>query len=136
MSVDKRGLLKQPFARSMPRTIDRETLIDLLGIVIYEADRSALLEQAGYTDDASAVECLFDYVLDALGVPPATDAFSRTPFEVLFYSDFWLEKQYSSLEEVLGALEVLRDQVAERVAQAKTKRANFQVLNPDHQQKI
>ena len=136
MSVDKHWLLKQSFTRSFSRHIDRETLIDLLGIVIYEADRSALLEQAGYTDEASAVECLFDYVLDALGVPPSTDSFSRTPFEMLFYSEFWLDKEYGSLGEVLSALESLRDKTADRVAQAQIERAKFQVIKPDHPQEI
>lgn len=70
MGINKVWLREEPFARSIERQIDRATLVDLLGIVIYEADRSAKLEDAGFADQASSVDCLFDYVLDALGVPP------------------------------------------------------------------
>lgn len=44
MNVNKLWL-QEHFARSIERLIDRETLVDLLGIVIYEADRS--LRQKG-----------------------------------------------------------------------------------------
>lgn len=134
MSIEKRWLRQQAFARSIPRAIDRETLIDLLGIVIYEADRSALLEEAGYSDDTPAVECLFDFVLDALGVPPTTASFSRTPFEELFYNDYWLEKKYDSLSEVLDALEALRGDVSERASQAETNRAVIRIVKPNSPQ--
>lgn len=59
MGINKLWLSDKQFARSIERQIDRETLVDLLGIVVYEADRSAMLEDAGFADQASSVECLF-----------------------------------------------------------------------------
>lgn len=76
MSVNKLWLQDEQFAWSIDRLIDRETLIDLLGIVIYEADRSSKLEDAGFADQANSVECLFDYDLDALHVPPEIATFT------------------------------------------------------------
>jgi hypothetical protein len=114
MGVTKHWLKGESFARNIERTIDRESLLDLLGIVVYEADRSTALEEAGFSDDAPAVDCLFDFVLDALGIPAEAESFSRKPFEHLFYNDYWLEKCYGSLSEALYALEALRDEVAEQ----------------------
>jgi hypothetical protein len=102
VNVNKHWLSGQTFARNIKRSVDRETLLDLMGIVIYEADRSAKLEDAGFSDNASSVDCLFDYVLDALGVPPESESFSRQPFEELFYTDFWLDKAYDSVPDTLG----------------------------------
>lgn len=131
MGITKLWLRDQQFARSIERQIDRSTLIDLLGIVIYEADRSTKLEDAGFADQASSVDCLFDYVLDALEVPVETGTFSREPFSELFYNDFWLEHRFESLEMVLTALEELRDSITARSASAKVLRANFRVIDPD-----
>ena len=129
MGINKDWLKDQPFARNVAtRTIDRETILDLLGMVIYEADRSAVLEDAGFSDNAPSVDCLFDYVLDALRVPAESAAFSRSPFEQAFYNDYWLEKKYESLEEVLTALESLRDSFAERSASAEDNRAGFRLV--------
>lgn len=111
MSINKLWLQDEHFARSIERLIDRETLVDLFGIVIYEADRSSKLEDAGFADQASSVECLFDYVLDALRVPPESETFSREPFEKLFYNDYWLEHQLPSLQHALLGLEQLRDTI-------------------------
>lgn len=131
MSINKLWLQGQHFARSIERQIDRETLVDLLGIVVYEADRSAILEDAGFADQASSVECLFDYVLDALGVPPETDKFSREAFEKLFYNDYWIEHQYESLAQVMLALEALREAMILRVADAEVRRAGLRVADTD-----
>lgn len=88
-----------------------------------------MLEDAGFADQASSVECLFDYVLDALGIPPETDTFSREPFEKLFYNDYWIEHQYESLEQVVAALEALRETMILRLADANVKRASLRVVD-------
>jgi len=49
MGINKVWLQDQQFARSVERQIDRGTLVDLMGIVIYEADRSTKLEDAGFS---------------------------------------------------------------------------------------
>lgn len=131
MGVTKQWLKGQSFARSIKRAIDRNTLLDLMGIVIYEANRATALEDAGVSDDAPAVDCLYDYVLDAIGIPPESATFSRAPFESLFYNDFWLEQRYGSLDEALLALEALRDQTVERMAKANTTRAGIRLIKPE-----
>ena len=129
MGINKMWLREETFARSMERQIDRATLVDLLGIVIYEADRSSKLEDAGFVDQAPSVDCLFDYVLDALGVPPEADGYSREPFNEIFYSDYWLEGRIETLEMVLTGLEELRDAIAARSTTAKVIRANFHLVD-------
>jgi hypothetical protein len=129
MGINKVWLREEPFARSMERQIDRATLVDLLGIVIYEADRSSKLEDAGFVDQAPSVDCLFDYVLDALGVPPEANGYSREPFNEIFYSDYWLEGRIETLEMVLTGLEELRDAIAARSTNAKVIRANFHLVD-------
>jgi len=128
-------LRDEPFARSIERNIDRETLVDLLGIVVYEGNRLSQLEDAGFRDQANSTECLFDYVLDALQIPSACETYSREPFEELFYDDFLLEHKFVSLHDVLIALEQLRDKVNnDRVvslANAKERRANFKAVDVD-----
>ncbi|MEN6586989.1 MAG: hypothetical protein ABFE02_13195 [Sulfuricella sp.] len=135
MGINKLWLQDEQFARSIERSIDRETLIDLLAIVVYEADRSAKLEDAGFADQASSVDCLFDYVLDALGIPPENDTFSREPFEKLFYNDYWLEHQYPSLQHAMLGLEQLRDTIKyvrkASSANAEVLRAGFRVVDND-----
>ena len=131
MSVNKHWLRGQTFARNIKRSVDRETLLDLMGIVIYEADRAAKLEDAGFSDDASSVDCLFDYVLDALGVPPESESFSREPFEDLFYTDFWLDKAYDSAADALDALEALREDMLSRAENANAARQGFRVIDSD-----
>lgn len=131
MSVNKDWLRGQSFARNIKRSMDRETLLDLMGIIIYEADRSAKLEDAGFSDDASSVDCLFDYVLDALGIPPESESFSRAPFEHLFYNDFWLDKGYGSAADTLDALEALRDEMQSRSENANAARQGFRVIDSD-----
>ena len=132
MGINKLWLRDEQFARSIVRKIDRETLVDLLGIVVYEADRSAILEDAGFADQASSVECLFDYVLDALGIPPENDMFSREAFENLFYNDYWIERQFESLEQVLTALEQLREVLISGLADAEARRASMRVVDTDN----
>ena len=133
MGVNKLWLRDEAFARSIERRIDRATLVDLLGIVIYEANRSSKLEDAGFTDQASSVDCLFDYVLDALGVPPETDGYSREPFNQLFYDNYWLTHKIETLDMVLIGLEELRDTIAARTTNAKVYRANFHIISPKDQ---
>lgn len=135
MSINKLWLQDKQFSRSIERLIDRATLIDLLAIVLYEADRSSKLEEAGFVDQASSVDCLFSYVLDALRVPPENEIFSREPFEKLFYNDHWLEHQFESLEQVMSALEKLRDtfenDCAVSSANADVRRASLRVVDTD-----
>lgn len=131
MSINKLWLRDQRFARSIERKIDKETLMDLLSIVVYEADRSALLEDAGFADQASSVECLFDYVLDALGIPPESDTFSREPFENLFYNNYWLEHQFESVEQVVVALEELQEAIVSKSTDVEARRASLRVVDID-----
>ena len=119
----------------MDRQIDRETLIDLLGIVEYEGRRWEKLEDAGFQDQASSVECLFDYVLDSLRIPPESQDFSREPFEKLFYNDYLLEHHFLSIADVISALEVLRDSLKigmlASAEKAETRRASFRIVDTD-----
>lgn len=135
MSITKHWLKGLPFTRAFERQIDRETLIDLLSIVKYEGDRWERLEDVGFQDQASSVECLFDYVLDALQVPPESPEFSRDPFETLFYSDYLLEHQYSTIAEVVSALEQLRDSIkinmAASLESAEARRASFRIIDAE-----
>ena len=129
LGINKVWLRDEHFARSIERQIDRETLIDLLGIVEYEANRSTILQDAGFADQANSVECLFDYVLDALGIPPETDKFSREAFEKLFYNDYWIEHQFASIEQALTAIEQLREVTIARLADAESRRASMRVVD-------
>lgn len=135
MGINLLWLRDEPFARSFERKMDRETLVDLLGIVVYEANRWSKLEDAGFQDQASSTECLFDYVLDALQIPSACETYSREPFEELFYDDFWLEHKFSSINDVLVGLEQLRDKIHnDRVVSlvnAKERRAKFKAVDVD-----
>lgn len=132
MGINKRWFKGQSFARSIVRQIDRETLMDLLGLVIYEANRNETIEDAGGSSgDESGVDCLFDYVLDAIGIQPESDSFSRLPFEIIFYNDYWLEKKYESLSHVLDALQALRDSFVERSSNAEAKRSAFRLVDSD-----
>ena len=136
MSITKHWLEGLPFARALKRQIDRETLIDLLGIVAYECSRREKLEDAGFQDQASSVECLFDYVLDSLHVPPEGPEFSREPFEKLFYNDYLLECNYSSIAEVISALEQLTESIKINMAvsseNAEIRRASFRVVDAEN----
>lgn len=94
------------WAQSKPRQIDDETLIDLLRICEYQAERSSALEDIGIEDRADPTDALYMYVLDALGVPPSGHkkllvgeatrfsrecSFDRAWFDELFYSKYLLE---------------------------------------------
>lgn len=130
MGVNKSWLKGQPFARNVPsRQIDRETMLDMLGIVHYEAVRHSALEDVGFHDEEPSVDCLFDYVLDALGVPRESDTFSRHPFGMIFYNDFWLEKKFATLDAALAAMEQEAKAVSERLANAAARRASFVAVN-------
>lgn len=129
MGINCLWLKDQPFARSIPRTMDRDTMLDILGILEYEAKRSNALEEIGINDTASSVDCLFDFLMDAMGVPPETSAFKRHDLEKLFYSDYLLDHQYATLEEALGALEALRDQTLARLQAAERRQQGFTVIS-------
>jgi hypothetical protein len=66
-----------------------------------------------------------------VNIQSAPTAFTREPFELMFYNDFWLEKKYESLGHVLTAMEVLRDSIVERSANAETKRAGFRIVDSE-----
>lgn len=135
MGIDLLWLRDEPFARSIERKIDRETLVDLLGIVVYEGKRLSQLEDAGFQDQANSTECLFDYVLDALQIPSSCETYSREPFQELFYDDFLLENMYVSLHDVIIALEQLRDKTHHNrvvsIVNAKERRDKFKTVNID-----
>lgn len=106
---------KQPWARSCNRSIDPVTIIDLLGYVAFCAKKSEVLEAAGFADQNSEFELLYDFVLDALGVPPHNKAvsrgdktlyFTRHPFYEIFFSDYLLQEphQNMSLEYVVSLI--------------------------------
>jgi hypothetical protein len=122
-------LKDQPWARSLPRQIDDETLLDLLGICVYAAKRSEALEGLNIEDRGDPAEALWVYVLDALGVPPqghrkllTGDAarfsrecsFDREWFDKLFYSDYLLgdEECGHVLKDLRDVLDVIQDEVA------------------------
>lgn len=130
MGINKLWLKGEKFARSIERKIDDQTLLDLLAIVVYESERMGLLEDAGFQDQASSIECLFDYVLDALEIPPEGGCFKRESFEELFYNDYLLEKRFDSLDQVLLALKELRDAINLRAKKAQILRAEFRVAKP------
>ena len=113
------------WSQSKPRQIDDETLIDLLRICEYEAERLNVLEDIGFQDNANSAEVLYMYVLDALGVPPSehkkmlsgeVDRFSRECvfdrewFDELFYQKKLLEndKYNYSFKNIF---EVIRDEL-------------------------
>ena len=135
MGINLLWLRDEPFARSIERNIDRETLVDLLSMVAYEGDRLGKLEEAGFQDQANSTECLFDYVLDAIKIPSACETYSREPFEELFYDNFLLKHKFLSLHDVLVDLEQLRDKIHnDRVVSlvnAKERRANFKAVDAD-----
>lgn len=93
------------WAQSKKRSIDDETLCDLLRMIEYQAERLNTLDELGIQDNGAPEEALFVYILDALGVPPEGDkkefqgeheafmkncSFSREWFEELFYQEFLL----------------------------------------------
>lgn len=118
----------QPWARSMTRQIDDETLLDLLGICVYAARRTEALEEINIEDRGDPTEALWVYVLDALGVPPQGHrklltgdlpqfsrecSFDREWFDKLFFGDFLLDSDecdhvLNDLRDVLG---VIREEV-------------------------
>lgn len=136
MGIKLLWLRDEPFARSIERNIDRETMIDMLGIVVHESNRMQLLEDAGFIDHANSTECLFDYVLDALQIPSESETYSREPFEDLFYEDFLLNNKVKSITDVLSELEQLRDKIHnERVVsieKAKERRSNFKAIDANN----
>lgn len=111
-------LTVEPWVVSRSRKIDERTMMDLMLFVEFEAKRVERLEQAGFTDDLCAADTMFDYVLDALGVPAngeqitqesITKFFSREWFYELFFSEYILEKT----ENGLSVADVLKQIVKE-----------------------
>jgi hypothetical protein len=105
--------LDLPWTKSRIRTIDDQTLIDLLQLIEYQADRVAMtndradvsLGLASWLDMTDPVDALFGYVLDALGVPAEgaekhftgerssfsrVCRFSRDWFSERFFADYLL----------------------------------------------
>lgn len=113
----------QSWAVSRPRTIDDQTLLDILGLLEYSARRDERRENAGYVDpeedqpNDEPIELMFVYVLDAIGVPAEgaegdgaivgehprftrVKRFKREWFEELFYETYILDKRLT-LPELL-----------------------------------
>lgn len=118
----------QSWARSLPRQIDDETLLDMLGICVYAAKRSEALEDLNIEDRGDPSEVLWSYVLDALGVPPHGHrklltgevarfsrecSFDREWFDKLFFSDYLLDGDECGhvLHGLRDVLSVIRDEI-------------------------
>lgn len=119
------------WAVSRTRIIDEQTILDLLGLLEYDAERDVRLEESGAdrvgdTPSDDPIECIYYYILDALGVPPEGTPkaavgehprfsrmlrFSREWFCELFYSDYLLEKQERGLTLPL-ILEKIKAEIA------------------------
>ena len=103
------------------RTIDDQSILDMLGLLEYAAQRDRRLEDAGmdFSDgpDDDPTELIFTYVLDALGLPAegALEAtlrtgqhprfsrqrrFTREWFEERFYEGYLLDHD-TTLPELL-----------------------------------
>lgn len=96
--------------RSLPRSIDRQTMIDLLSLIAYQSRRTFQLEQLGIEDKGDPNDVLLDYVLDALGAPPNEfknfgREFDRNELYDLFYTDYILKNKYLTVEACLDELE-------------------------------
>lgn len=111
--------------QSKQRQIDDETLIDLLRLCEYQAQRFALLDDVGIQDNGDPTEALYIYVLDALGVPPSGAkklltgevgrftrecSFDREWFDELFYSKYLLEND-SYGYDYQDLLRIIREEV-------------------------
>jgi hypothetical protein len=117
------------WAKSKPRQIDDETLIDLLRIIEYQAKRIATLGSVGFEDHDDFTDALYVYVLDALGVPATGHkktfegetkrftrecTFSREWFYELFYSTYLLENdQYNYSHQDI--LQLIRLEMKENI---------------------
>ncbi|MCP3671807.1 MAG: hypothetical protein GY814_15515 [Gammaproteobacteria bacterium] len=85
-------LAEYAFARSLPRTLDDETIIDLLSLIEVAVERSAQLEDAGFEDKLGLTDALYQYILDALGFPLEGQRFGDQIFERLYLEEmFYLE---------------------------------------------
>jgi hypothetical protein len=112
---------------SRKRSVDDATLIDILGIIIYEADRANFLDQVGIEDHGSSMHVLLDYVLDAIDVPQSDQVkilegetpaftkectFSRERFYELVYGDFAGEHEGSDNPPTENLLKLLREELS------------------------
>lgn len=120
-------LEKRPWNVSRVRTIDDDTLSDMLGMIHYEADRASVLDQAGFNDFGSSTTVLLDFVLDAIGVPKEgaekhlegdnarfsrTCRFSRMKFYELVFGDFAVENEGAENPPTRELLDQLKSEVA------------------------
>ncbi len=117
--MPRRCLENETFSQSAKRAIDRATLVNMLEMVQYETVRTEALEALGICDDGNPIDILFDYVLDALGVPPNDELVGGIPFqrldlETIFYSEYLLDGQWESLSDVLDALTIEAEKVAKQ----------------------
>lgn len=105
-SKAKYWIEKLEWAINHQTEIDEATITDILSFIEHEANREALLEDAGITGNQPVTEVIFDLVLDVLGIPAHEDprassghkrGFSREWFYEFFYSDYLLEKQENNL---------------------------------------
>lgn len=126
-SRSKTMLERRPWNVSRARTIDDDTLSDMLGMIHYEADRASVLDQVGFNDFGSSTTVLLDFVLDAIGVPQDGDEkhlegenarfsrtcrFSRTKFYELVFGDFAVENEGNENPPTRELLNLLKNEVA------------------------
>ncbi|MCP3670355.1 MAG: hypothetical protein GY814_07960 [Gammaproteobacteria bacterium] len=102
-------LAEYAFARSVPRTLDDETIIDLLSLIEVDAERSAQLEDAGFEDKLGLTDALYQYILDAVGFPPegkqfGDQVFQRLYLEEMFYLEYINTAKWPTPQAFLDAL--------------------------------
>lgn len=120
-------LERRPWNVSRVRSIDDDTLSDMLGMIHYEADRASVLDQAGFDDFGSSTTVLLNFVLDAIGAPKEGDEkhwegengrfsracrFSRVKFYELVFGDFAVENEGNENPPTRALLNRLKTEVA------------------------
>lgn len=87
------------YARHRNRTIDKDTIIDLLCLVEHASNRASLFTEAGLTDNLKFEQVIYEYILDSLGIPEAFEY--RAPYHSLFYFDFLVNRRWPNAEAFL-----------------------------------
>jgi len=136
MPNEELDLDSEPWVVSRRRTIDEQTMMDIMLFVEFQARRTEMLERAGFTDDFCSSDQMFDYVLDALGAPAngeqliqngAIRYFSREWFYELFYSDYILEKGENDLSVAEVLKQIVQELASNLSAHCHTEHRGFPV---------
>ena len=95
---------------SKTRTMDRQTMVNLLELLEYQQARSSALEQLGFEDKGDPTDVLIDYVLDALGAPPneftyRNKEYNRSFLYDIFYEDYVKCHKFKHCADALVELE-------------------------------